>query len=457
MIHHRKKRAKNKGKGEKMDKKSKQSSLLYIYNFVTIIVIVATTRRQLPSDSGATADWATPSSTTFLAGPDDLSLGFNANSAAAAAAAAPSVSTNTQWPPLARPVNYGFPPEMGMVGLRDFVVVTPASFNHHHAQDPIMANDQINATNAPTALGVIPLLTAARCLAPQNVEDPDLLNSNGRNKFTRMQLWQNHESPHYLNKSSSVPDNNNSSSMNLMQSGGGCGTGGGSGGSGSSSGATCQDCGNQAKKGCAYRRCRTCCKSRSFDCPTHVKSTWVPAARRRERQIMAAGAAAAAVGGSGLSGSTAGPKKPRLTTSQTTTISHTSTSNATPPRSYDTSCSPQNAGVKETLPPQVHAPAVFKCVRVTAVEDGENEFAYEAVVKIGGHVFKGLLYDQGVDGGDRFPYISDLHLGGAGGVGGECRRNGGSSSSPVLDPSEVYEAATGGGFLGGSTYGNSIN
>lgn len=31
-------------------------------------------------------------------------------------------------------------------------------------------------------------------------------------------------------------------------------------------------------------RCRTCCKSRGFDCQTHVKSTWVPAAKRRERQ-----------------------------------------------------------------------------------------------------------------------------------------------------------------------------
>ena len=31
-------------------------------------------------------------------------------------------------------------------------------------------------------------------------------------------------------------------------------------------------------------RCRTCCRSRGLSCPTHVKSTWVPAAKRRERQ-----------------------------------------------------------------------------------------------------------------------------------------------------------------------------
>ncbi|KAL2520512.1 Protein SHI RELATED SEQUENCE 1 [Forsythia ovata] len=49
-------------------------------------------------------------------------------------------------------------------------------------------------------------------------------------------------------------------------------------------GISCQDCGNQAKKDCSYMRCRTCCKSRGFQCQTHVKSTWVPAAKRRERQ-----------------------------------------------------------------------------------------------------------------------------------------------------------------------------
>ncbi|XP_017625860.1 protein LATERAL ROOT PRIMORDIUM 1-like isoform X1 [Gossypium arboreum] len=413
----------------------KGRNIYFCYFFV--VAIVATTRGQLPSDTGgAFADWATSSSTAIRAGPDDLlSLGFNPNAASTAAtAAAPA-----QWPPSARPINYGLAgPEMGMVGLRDFVVVAPAaSFNHHHhhhhhhTQDPIMVNEQINgpssAAAAATALGVgvIPLLTASPCLPPQNVEDTG--------KFSGMQLWQNQSSSHYLKKPASLLDNNPS-----MMAGDGGGMGGGSGGSGSSSGATCQDCGNQAKKDCTHRRCRTCCKSRGLDCPTHVKSTWVPAARRRERQLMSA---AATTAGAGSSGSTSGAKKPRLVTSQTTTTSHTSTSNTTPPRSFDTSSSHQDVGFKETLPGQVRAPAVFKCVRVTAVEGGEDEYAYQAVVKIGGHVFKGFLYDQGVEGRDGFPNISELHLGGGG-------RNAGSSSSPVLDPSDVY-AATGGGFLGG--------
>lgn len=45
----------------------------------------------------------------------------------------------------------------------------------------------------------------------------------------------------------------------------------------------CQDCGNQAKKECVYLRCRTCCRNKGFQCQTHVKSTWIPLYRRRQR------------------------------------------------------------------------------------------------------------------------------------------------------------------------------
>ncbi|GER55035.1 lateral root primordium (LRP) protein-related [Striga asiatica] len=207
---------------------------------------------------------------------------------------------------------------------------------------------------------------------------------------------------------------------------------------------SCQDCGNQAKKDCSHGRCRTCCKSRGFNCSTHVKSTWVPAARRRERQLMAVNPTAAAAGSSQ---STSGaPKKPRLA-SQTTSHTSTSNNNANTPRSFDTSSSHQDAGFKESLPGQVNAPAVFKCVRVTAVDDGgEDEYAYQAVVRIGGHVFKGFLYDQGFEGKDVLvPNISDLHLGG---------RNGTSSSHQLVEPThDLY----GGTLIGGSSYGNPIN
>ncbi|KAI3746519.1 hypothetical protein L6452_08953 [Arctium lappa] len=344
----------------------------------------------------------------------------------------------------ARQINYGLP-EMGMLGLRDVFVVAPSS--HHNLADHHAHPHSINAS-AATALGVgvIPLLSASPCL---NVEE-DMLNNrrsgntNNNSNFS-IQFWQQTQPHNYLNKPM-ISDHG------FLQGS----VAGGGGGSTSTSGSTmtCQDCGNQAKKDCSHRRCRTCCKSRGFDCATHVKSTWVPAARRRERQLMTSTGAATV-----SSASTSGPKKPRLT-SHTTTTSHTSTSNTTPPRSFDTSSSHrQDANFKESLPGQVRAPAVFKCVRVTAVEDGDDEYAYQASATIGGHVFKGFLYDQGIETRDHtnFPNFSELHLGGGSGSGSGAGRNvGGSSSSPLLDPSEVY-GSSGGGLLAGSTYGNPIN
>lgn len=100
-------------------------------------------------------------------------------------------------------------------------------------------------------------------------------------------------------------------------------------------------------------------------------------------------------------------------------------------------------------------------MRVTAVEGGEDEYAYQAVVKIGGHIFKGFLYDQGLDqtrDGSNIPNLSELHLGGASGGGGGGGRNGG-CTTPILDPNDVYAASGGGagGLLGGSSYGNPMH
>ncbi|KAL5785670.1 hypothetical protein ACOSQ2_008062 [Xanthoceras sorbifolium] len=73
-----------------------------------------------------------------------------------------------------------------------------------------------------------------------------------------------------------VPDVSPSSRSTFMMIRSGRGGGG--------RGISCQDCGNEAKKDCSHMRCRTCCKSQGFDCPTHVKSTWVPASKRCEQQ-----------------------------------------------------------------------------------------------------------------------------------------------------------------------------
>lgn len=391
---------------------------------INIVVVASSRNTRLPSDSGAFADWvANPSSSSALRPSDqDLSLGFNACSAA------PGGGSTGIWSSAsARQINYGVPAEMGMF------VVAPSS---HHLSDHAHAHS-LNApfSNASTAtatalgVGVIPLITATPCLDEGMVGNRGIRGNNANTTSNSIQLWQSHPQQSYFKKS-------------LVSDHGFCG--GGSGvGSASTSGSTltCQDCGNQAKKDCNHRRCRTCCKSRGFDCATHVKSTWVPAARRRERQLMPSTGGAAA----GSSASTSVTKKPRLT-SRTTTPSHTSTSNTTPPRSFDTSSSHhhQDPSFMQSLPVQVRAPAVFKCVRVTAVEDGDDEYAYQACVTIGGHLFKGFLYDQGAGTRDNsnIPNLSELHLGG--GVG---RNVGGSLSSQPLEPPPVY-GSSGGGLLG---------
>ncbi|XP_042451493.1 protein SHI RELATED SEQUENCE 4-like [Zingiber officinale] len=115
-------------------------------------------------------------------------------------------------------------------------------------------------------------------------------------------------------------------------------------------GKSCQDCGNQAKKDCTHLRCRTCCMSRGFPCSTHVRSTWVPAAKRRERQQQLSAAVTTAYGGNLES---------------------------------------------EIFPPEVNAEAKFRCVRLSAVDDADEKYAYQTTIHIAGHLFKGILYDHG--------------------------------------------------------------
>ncbi|RDX57971.1 Protein SHI RELATED SEQUENCE 5, partial [Mucuna pruriens] len=164
-----------------------------------------------------------------------------------------------------------------------------------------------------------------------------------------------------------------------------------------SSGVNCQDCGNQAKKDCAHLRCRTCCKSRGFQCHTHVKSTWVPAAKRRERQ-------------------------------QQLTALHNQQQfrgDNIPKRHRDSqlACAPPpitSTGLEVgQLPAEVNTSAVFRCVRVSAVDASDEQCAYQTSVNIGGHVFKGILYDQGPESS----YTSTAAAEGSSG-GGEPQQHG---------------------------------
>ena len=69
---------------------------------------------------------------------------------------------------------------------------------------------------------------------------------------------------------------------------------------------------------------------------------------------------------------------------------------------------------------------------MTAISDGEAEIAYQATVNISGHVFKGFLYDQGVDMKALFPCISKMVFESS--SSGKDR----DSSSPIVDPPNTF-------------------
>ncbi|XAR73814.1 hypothetical protein NMG60_11007908 [Bertholletia excelsa] len=140
----------------------------------------------------------------------------------------------------------------------------------------------------------------------------------------------------------------------------------------SGGGVSCQDCGNQAKKDCSHMRCRTCCKSRGFQCHTHVKSTWVPAAKRRERQQQLAAMQA---------------QHQQQEEEGLVHTDHFKRQRENPP-----SASGLEVG---HFPAELNSQALFRCVRVSSIDDEDEEYAYQTAVNIGGHVFKGILYDQG--------------------------------------------------------------
>lgn len=183
-------------------------------------------------------------------------------------------------------------------------------------------------------------------------------------------------------------------------------------------GINCQDCGNQAKKDCSHLRCRTCCKSRGFPCHTHVKSTWVPAAKRRER----------------LQQLTSLQQQQQQNQQQQTQLlslraDHHSNIPKRPredPSSSSLACTriPNISSGLELgghFPSEVSSQAVFRCVKVSAVDDADDQYAYHTAVNIGGHLFKGILYDQGLEG----------RYSGGGGGGGESSSGSGAAQQAL--------------------------
>ncbi|KAA8547445.1 hypothetical protein F0562_003691 [Nyssa sinensis] len=184
------------------------------------------------------------------------------------------------------------------------------------------------------------------------------------------------------NRSSlNIFDESSRSDFLMMRTGGG---GGGGGGGGSIS---CQDCGNQAKKDCAHMRCRACCKNRGFQCQTHVKSTWVSAAKRRERQQQ-------------LDALQQQQQQEQRQQQQLQMHRENPKRLRENPTASSLVCTrlPTNtsSGFEVgNFPVEVNSPAVFRCVRVSSIEEADDQYAYQTAVNIGGHVFKGILYDKG--------------------------------------------------------------
>ncbi|XP_059440901.1 protein LATERAL ROOT PRIMORDIUM 1-like [Corylus avellana] len=168
---------------------------------------------------------------------------------------------------------------MGMLGLRDLFLIAPSSSMHQ--QNQTISSDHRPNIPLPSSaalgvgLGIFPLLTATPCITPSN--------NDGSEKMV---------------------DSSSGSGMRA-----------------------CRDCGNRAKKDCSHGRCRTCCKSRGYDCSTHVRSTWVPASRRRDRKMVVVGGGSGSGDVDGSSGSS-GVKRSRIVASPppATTASHASTS-----------------------------------------------------------------------------------------------------------------------------------
>ncbi|KAK1322408.1 hypothetical protein QJS10_CPA03g02107 [Acorus calamus] len=261
---------------------------------------------------------------------------------------------------------------------------------------------------------------------PNEIQPPQLENFFNRGTFELWQQQHHHHHHHLLygavDETAAVVASSSSSRQQAATTSTGMrGSGGGIGGM------SCQDCGNQAKKDCMHMRCRTCCKSRGFQCPTHIKSTWVPASRRRERQQQLAllqqqqqqanfrgrvgsGAAAAPPGGGGEN-----PKRHR-------SRDPSSTAHDLPLTTTTTTTSTSGKGTL-SFPAEVNSSAVFRCVRVSAIDDTEDQYAYQTAVNISGHLFKGILYDQGPD--THHPY----HTGESSNVAG-----GGGSASGAIAP-----------------------
>ncbi|CAN6198676.1 unnamed protein product [Urochloa humidicola] len=164
----------------------------------------------------------------------------------------------------------------------------------------------------------------------------------------------------------------------------------------------CQNCWLLAKAdGCAHRRCRTCCTGRGFVCPAHVTpSSPAPAPVQRAPTASASTAAAA------VAALTRKRPLDAVATSPTTS----------------SSVGQPTAAALEGFAREVSLDAVFRRVRLGP---DDAEVAYHATVTIGGHVFRGVLYDVGRPRGRRRRSAASTDTDGSSGVSSQSTGGGG--------------------------------
>ncbi|XP_009788493.1 protein EXPRESSION OF TERPENOIDS 1-like isoform X1 [Nicotiana sylvestris] len=214
-------------------------------------------------------------------------------------------------------------------------------------------------------------------------------------------------------------------------------------------GISCQDCGNQAKKDCQHMRCRTCCKSRGFQCQTHVKSTWVPAAKRRERQQQLSALQQQQKERHDqlhLDHNNNKPKRQREDPSASSLVCTRLPSN--------TSASLMFIGLEVgKFPAKVSSAAVFQCIQMSSIEDAEDQLAYQAAVNIGGHVFKGILCDQGPESeyNNNMAAAGDTSSGGGSGSAG-VQHHHNSAATAIIASGGAAAAAEASNFLDPSLF-----
>jgi len=211
--------------------------------------------------------------------------------------------------------------KMNMLGLRDLVLIAQTPSSLHNQQNQTISLDHNPNIPLPSSsalsvgLGIFPLLTTTHPhhQNPNNNNDNIHQDSN----FWNLKMCQPQQvmMMNSARKRVEEEEEEDVRNKNLMM---GCEENG--------EFRVCQDCGNRAKKDCSYKRCRTCCKGRGFDCSTHVKSTWIPASMRRDRSMVVA------EGGDSDGGASSGTKRQRILISSSqnnaAANSHSSSSNA---------------------------------------------------------------------------------------------------------------------------------